>query len=101
MKHGIVLEYNRQTKTGLVLDENGEHYNVDEVNLIDSLYLSEGDEISFESTDGTNAINVQLLNDSETEDCDHEFDMDEGGMCLNCGAENWFDYIDEDYGRDR
>lgn len=33
--------------------------------------------------------------------CEHEFDMDEGGMCLNCGAEDWYNHFDEDYGQER
>ncbi len=33
--------------------------------------------------------------------CVHEFDSSEGGMCINCGREDYWNYMNEDAGRDR
>jgi hypothetical protein len=33
--------------------------------------------------------------------CEHEFDSSEGGMCLNCSREDYYNFIDEDCGRER
>lgn len=33
--------------------------------------------------------------------CSHEWDSSEGGMCINCGREDYYNFIDEDYGKDR
>lgn len=34
--------------------------------------------------------------------CEHDFDPDEGYICLNCGLEgDPCDYYDEDYGQER
>jgi hypothetical protein len=38
----------------------------------------------------------------EEEDCEHEFDPDEGFTCINCGEQGELsDCYDEDYGKDR
>lgn len=29
------------------------------------------------------------------ENCDHEWDLDEGGMCLNCGRDDYYNFIGE------
>lgn len=33
--------------------------------------------------------------------CMHEFDSSEGGMCLNCNRDDYYNFINEDYGLDR
>lgn len=33
--------------------------------------------------------------------CSHEFDSSEGGMCLNCGRDDYYNFMDEDRGQDR
>lgn len=33
--------------------------------------------------------------------CSHEWDSCEGGMCINCGREDYYNFVDEDYGQER
>lgn len=28
--------------------------------------------------------------------CDHEWDDSEGGMCINCGREDYYNFVNED-----
>lgn len=33
--------------------------------------------------------------------CEHQFDMSEGGMCLLCNRDDYYNFMDEDAGSDR
>lgn len=99
---GYILEFNKSSSTGIVVDSEGKHYNFNKSGMPDYFYFDPFDNVSFEIDDSGEtwlAINLQLI--AYEEECAHEFDMDEGGMCLNCGADDYYNYIDEDYGSER
>lgn len=101
---GYVLEYNKSTSYGTVVDSEGKHYSFNASGMLNLNYVDAFDNVTFDIEENVGdswvAINIKLV-EGEDEECEHEFDFDEGGMCLNCGADDWYNHYDEDYGQDR
>lgn len=100
---GSVLWYDKKENQGVIQEDDGYQFFVSDSGLVDLAYLDVGDLVFFEKQceETMQAINVVLQNPEEAEEeCDHEFDSSEGGMCLNCGADG-HDHFDEDYGQKR
>ncbi len=100
---GKVLYYDKKEQKGIIQENDGFQYVVSSNNLVDLNYLDAGDLVEFEKQETNGklyAVNV-TCEEALQEECEHEFDMSEGGMCLNCGAEDYYNYIDEDYGQER
>ena len=103
---GKVVLYSNETKTGILQGPVDLLYSFSITDVKTYLYLEVGDEVSFDkepTLQGFKAVNIVVVKDTQEmqDDCEHEFDMSEGGCCLNCGSEEWYNHFDEDYGQER
>ncbi len=100
---GKVLWYDKKEQNGVIQEDDGFQFFVQHTSLVDTNYLDAGDLVFFkkQDPDTMNAVEVELQQPIVEEECDHEWDSSEGGMCINCGREDYYNFIDEDYGQER
>lgn len=97
MNNGTILWYDRLNDVGMIIDDKGVEYNFNKSGMVNLQYLDSNDEVIFNIDDNGDtwmAVNIQLINDED--ECDHEWDPDEGGMCINCGRDDYYNFINED-----